>query len=590
MKKHIFFLGLMSAATLTLTNCTKEIDQPVSPEKQGYPFEIFVSSPKVKTVNSGMATEWASGDEINLFHAVSGTEEYIDNENFIIDEDGLASGAFKGELKASLENGVLYDWYAFYPYNKSYNSPASTSSGVTYIGSKYNEAETQDGNDNKEHLAGKHFQLCGKVKEVDASIVPSIEMVHLTSAVEVVVKNTTGESLIVNEVRFTAPEDIVGSYYISFAGDDVVYKQNTGYAVPTATLNVKNASPIANNGSASFYIGFKPFTASANSSLTLSVNGYEKTITLSSDVTFHPGKIKTLNFNFDKIPSFPIPYEESFSSTLGDFMIKDKTLDEGLSYVWNTNTNYVKASAYASSTNYAAESWLVSPYLDLSLVSSAYLSFEHAVNYFTDINTAMNQVKVMVSEEGGDWEEISIDFPETQSWNFVHSGFASLAAHCGKKIQVAFVYTSTSEKAGTWEIKNFKVDLKKDQILSFAVPSYTLTQGIDDIEGFTGQEVSGAQTTVTYSSDNASVASVDPSTGKVTLGSVAGTATITATAAASSSYKEAVATYTIELKEEPVAGVYTIEFGPRSNSQSVSNYTTSWSVTCNSFTCNMVNM
>ena len=94
---------------------------------------------------------------------------------------------------------------------------------------------------------------------------------------------------------------------------------------------------------------------------------------------------------------------------------------------------------------------------------------------------------------------------------------------------------------------------------------------------------------MTYSSDNASVASVDPSTGKVTLGSVAGTATITATAAASSSYKEAVATYTIELKEEPVAGVYTIEFGPRSNSQSVSNYTTSWSVTCNSFTCNMVN-
>ncbi|MBE6215407.1 MAG: hypothetical protein E7123_04165 [Bacteroidales bacterium] len=85
----------------------------------------------------------------------------------------------------------------------------------------------------------------------------------------------------------------------------------------------------------------------------------------------------------------------------------------------------------------------------------------------------------------------------------------------------------------------------RSQILSFEKASCQFYLGSDEANAFTGQDVIGAQTTVTYSSDNASVASVDPSTGKVTLGSVAGTATITATAAALSSYKEATATYEI---------------------------------------------
>lgn len=42
-------------------------------------------------------------------------------------------------------------------------------------------------------------------------------------------------------------------------------------------------------------------------------------------------------------------------------------------------------------------------------------------------------------------------------FKFVDSGEISLSSYDGKKIQIAFKYKSTEEKAGTWEIDEFKV-------------------------------------------------------------------------------------------------------------------------------------
>lgn len=86
------------------------------------------------------------------------------------------------------------------------------------------------------------------------------------------------------------------------------------------------------------------------------------------------------------------------------------------------------------------------------------------------------------------------------------------------------------------------------QTLSFSGTSYTFTIGKDVPANFEEPELTGAYTTVTYSSSNTDVATVDAETGAVTLGSTAGTAEITATAAAENGYKEANASYTITLE------------------------------------------
>ena len=153
-------------------------------------------------------------------------------------------------------------------------------------------------------------------------------------------------------------------------------------------------------------------------------------------------------------------FSVDFTAGQGDFSIDTRKAPEGLA-VWTQSSSYgMVASGYvkADSKDYDTESWLVSPVIDLSSEKAAFLSFEHACNFFTDIETAKKEVGVKVKVEGGEWESLSgFAYPETLSWSFVNSGSVDLASYLGKKVQIAFVYTSTAAKAGTWEIKNVSV-------------------------------------------------------------------------------------------------------------------------------------
>ena len=539
MKKNIIALGLIVAATFALTNCTKEIENPADgQESAGIPFELIASTADTKTAaGDDLATVWVSNDALSVFHAEAGSTEYGENDKFSITTEELASGKFTGTLSAALEAGKSYDWYAVYPYKDSYKTPATTNSGVIYLGSKYNEVQKQDGNDDMSHLAGANFPLYGKAKGLKAASVPVISMSHLTSVIELTVTNNTSEALTINNIAFTAPEAIIGGYYISIAGEDVVYTGNGQYVNATATLNVDAAAALASGKSAKFYIGFKPFVAKAGDVLKMAVNGYEKEVTLSKDMTFHPGKIKALSFDFDKIPVQSIPYNESFTESQGLFTVKDVSLGN-LSYVWSADTKNkcMKATAYNGSEN-AAESWLVSPNIDLTGASSAYVSFEHAGNYFADVETMKKEVKVKVRKNEGEWADLSINYPESMSWTFIPSGSVSLASYVGGNVQVAFVYTSTASKAGTWEIRNFKVTAKQDQFLSFSAETASATIG----EEFTEPVLNGAKTTVSYSSSNPSVATV-AADGSVSL-VAAGETVITAAAEENSEYFGGSASY-----------------------------------------------
>ena len=302
--KKIFSWGMMLAAAFTLTNCAKEIDAPVQePESVGYPFEIVASTVDTKTVYDGIHTQWAEGDKINLFHAVGETTEYVDNNAFTVFD--LAEGRFTGNLAGELDPEEEYDWFAFYPYSSYIKTPGDKTAGYMPVGSKFNEKQTQTGNNNMAHIAGANYPLAGKVTAVPAGDTPNITMSHLSSLIAINVTNETEEDLTVTDVAFTAPVDIVGAYYINFAGD-ITPESFTGsgdsYVSKTANLTVKDGVALAKGASAKFYLAVRPFTAEAGKELTVSLNGYSKKIALSNDVTFHAGKIKTLNFKYDQAP------------------------------------------------------------------------------------------------------------------------------------------------------------------------------------------------------------------------------------------------------------------------------------------------
>ena len=151
-------------------------------------------------------------------------------------------------------------------------------------------------------------------------------------------------------------------------------------------------------------------------------------------------------------------FTETFETSQGNFTIDNKTMPTELTYVWkhDATNKYMKASAYANSTKYATESWLISPEIDLSSAPSAFLSFDHVMRYFGTANQD-GTLKVTI-DNGANWADVTIPtYPDGTSWTFVSSGEISLASYVGKKIKLAFIYKSSTDAAATWEIKNVKV-------------------------------------------------------------------------------------------------------------------------------------
>lgn len=148
---------------------------------------------------------------------------------------------------------------------------------------------------------------------------------------------------------------------------------------------------------------------------------------------------------------------ESLESSMGSFTIEDVTVPEQLSCVWEHSAEYkcMKGTAYKNPNNYASESWLISPEIDLTSIADSYLTFEHAGGYFGE---ASKEATVWVSAGGDNWVQLVIEknnYPT--SWTFVNAGHWSLKDFAGSKIRIAFKYYSTATKAGTWEIRNVSV-------------------------------------------------------------------------------------------------------------------------------------
>lgn len=157
-------------------------------------------------------------------------------------------------------------------------------------------------------------------------------------------------------------------------------------------------------------------------------------------------------------------YSETFSESEGAFLAHNVKLSDGISYVWKLDSyGYMKASAYNKQA-FESDAWFVSPSITLG-GSKACVSFDHAINKFADLATAISQVSVAVKPEGGNWETLEgVTYPDGLSWTFVNSGEVDLSKYCGSTIQIGFHYTSSTASAGTWEVKNFLVKAQEGTV------------------------------------------------------------------------------------------------------------------------------
>ncbi|MBR3907176.1 MAG: choice-of-anchor J domain-containing protein [Bacteroidaceae bacterium] len=150
---------------------------------------------------------------------------------------------------------------------------------------------------------------------------------------------------------------------------------------------------------------------------------------------------------------------ESFATSFGTFTTQETVGN----YPWVIDFSTAKATSYVDGVNNAAESWLVSPTIDLTNETEAYIAFEYIIRYAESGKVADNHQLLICNDFSGDvatasWVNIPYGAVEGADWQtFYKANVAVPAEFLGNStVTFALRYMATS-KAGTWEVKNFVV-------------------------------------------------------------------------------------------------------------------------------------
>lgn len=315
---HIFLIAFV------LGSC-EQIENPgIKNKVESTDFCVYLSDIATKTANDGMSTKWVEGDAINLFHAIAGTQNYIDDNSFTC--DNVAANKFSGTLSEELSAGSNYDWYAFYPSINTTNGDTPVKFSK-YIGrtsmSSFAGKVTQTGNNSMAHLAGGRdgFPVVGFVNNVPASEFPTIPMRNVASVICVNVTNTLSEPIVISSVDLVTPKPIIGNFSIELTGNDIVA---SGAGQEFIRLEVAEGSQIAGGESTKFYIGVAPFTVTSGEEILLYINSTigDKTVSqriakvFDGETPFKSGFIKTFNVSYVQTDVVPVKVNKSDFQTL----------------------------------------------------------------------------------------------------------------------------------------------------------------------------------------------------------------------------------------------------------------------------------
>lgn len=200
-----------------------------------------------------------------------------------------------------------------------------------------------------------------------------------------------------------------------------------------------------------------------------------KEVTLYGSLENYFGQLGMKSTSFAVLDGVEIGKKSGASEDLGDlafdfktngfgqWTIDDKNKPAEIASIWKADSKYgLVATGYLSTSkvNYDSESWVISPAFDLSSLSSATLKIHHAINFFSSVDVAKGEAQVMASDDGGTtWSALTLTgWPSSLSWTFFDST-ADMSSYAGKSnIKLALKYTSTSTKAGTWEVEKISIE------------------------------------------------------------------------------------------------------------------------------------
>lgn len=462
---NLLYMGALS--TLTLMSCTNNDDN-----SEWYGSEGIVFTTAIQSRVSG--NTWNANDEVGIYMMNSGSgieAATAQNKKYIAQTNGTLTAASGNGIYLP-ESGSV-DFIAYYPYTTSVSG---------------NKIAVNVSDQSKPAAIDLIYSNGTKGIEATSATTVDLAFTHqLTKITLNVTKDATVETLsglgvtmkgISTEGEFNLADGTLAATAGTNNKDVAMYMDvqgttatATAIIIPTASASEQTAINLTFNLSGQSFTytidNTSIFEKGTNISFdaNLSINNGKPVVTVgNATITAWTEKAGgDIDVNFDGEPQ-PQPGEEavvlneSFATGQGSFTIDNKQLPNGEgSFVWShgsyNDDKFMKASAYINDTKYASESWLVSPLVDLSQATTATLTFDHAHNY---AGTAEEEFTLWATETSADnWQQLTID-KYGSGFKFT-TATIDLSAYAGKTIKFAFKYISTTDAAGTWEIKNVKV-------------------------------------------------------------------------------------------------------------------------------------
>jgi len=458
---NLLYMGALS--TLTLMSCTNNDDN-----SEWYGSEGIVFTTAIQSRVSG--NTWNANDEVGIYmmNAGSGIEAATaQNKKYIAQTNGTLTAASGNGIYLP-ESGSV-DFIAYYPY--------TTSVSGNKIAVNVSD-QSNPGAIDLIYSNGTKGVAATTATTINLGFTHQLTKVTLNVTKDETIETLNGLGVNIKGISTEGEFNLADGTLTATAGtnnkDVAMYIDAQGTtATATAIILPTAASTDQTSLNLTFNLNGQSFThtisgasifekgTNVSFNAKLSINNGKPVVTVGnatiSNWTEKPGGDINVDFDGGTQPGGEtVVFEESFATNQGNFEIDNKQLPNGEgSFVWKQDAKYycMKASAYINDTKYASESWLVSPSIDLSQATTATLTFDHAHNY---AGTAEEEFTLWATETSADnWQQLTID-KYGSGFNFT-TATIDLSAYAGKTIKFAFKYISTTDAAGTWEIKNVKV-------------------------------------------------------------------------------------------------------------------------------------
>lgn len=473
---NLLYAGMLSS--LALVSCT---DNDENSEWTGSEGVVFTTS--IQSRVSG--NSWNANDEVGIFMTPNGSEiasATVANKKYLAQTNGSLVAA-PGEGVYLPATGKV-DFIAYYPYSNALSGNVMDVNVADQ--SKPGAIDLLYSNETKgvEAANGKTIALkfVRKMSKLTLNMTKD-ETIESFEGLKVEMKGiaTEGKFDLANGTVTATDGKNTQAVAMNIGNVEAHTAMATAIILPTAAATDQTKMDLT------FTLAGKTFTHSI-ADLTAFQAG--KNVTFKATLSIYNGKpVVTVgnatienwvgvtggdfNVDFDGEGGGTQPGEEKvlldepFDANQGNFTISDIKLPEGSTYVWQwgqfdkDNTQYMKASANINKVNHAAESWLISPSIDLTSAKKATLTFEHCHKYGADKSKEMTlwvaDAGTQASAEATGWTQVVIPaYGSGNDYKYV-SATIDLTAYVGKSVQVAFRYVSTADAAALWQINSVKV-------------------------------------------------------------------------------------------------------------------------------------